>query len=103
MGVNYGVTPAEVTQIASNLSTIYGEYMSEVKKIYESYDFLNSNWKGLGATTHYQDANNLRPSIEELGKIIGQYSNFSGTSAKIYDETDKGIAEASRKNYSINS
>lgn len=94
MAIKINVTPQELSDVSKALGSLSEQFLSEVTKMYDSLENLNTNWKGMGSTQYYTSIMNRKPDIEALGKIIGQYSNFINKAAILYDATDNDVASS---------
>lgn len=97
MAIKIKAVTDELTSISGVLGMLSQQFLDEVKKMYDSLESLNANWKGKGSDQYYVSINNRKPDVEALGKIIGQYSDFINKAARIYETTDNDIASSATK------
>lgn len=97
--MNFGVTTEELKATSQVLGSVSTDFLSEVKKMYNSLDDLIAKWKGKGAEQYYKGILRHKSDLEALGLVIEQYSTFLNKAAVSYDTTDSDIASSANSQF----
>lgn len=91
MAMTIKVTPQELTNASTKISTLAGEYKQEYEDLFKDVADMKSSWDGQDNVAYTNQIEGFREDFKKMYDLMIQYSDYLKSTAKAYSDAQERI------------